>query len=468
VRWQVLATFVLINIVAAAATAAIVIFNAKRATEVEIAASISVAERLVQAKIDELGRTIPGGIMLEDLLVHVGPLRHIRLLITTASGRPVWLARSPSEAIGGADRPAPRWFAAMIEVDDLSREIPVLSFGRHIGTVVVIGDPRDEIAEIWADTANMAAVAVLVDISVILLLYFALGRVLTPLSALSEGLHQLERGRLTHRLAEPKSRELADLARRFNMLAGSLGLAQAENIRLNRRLMTAQEDERRLIAKELHDELGPCLFGLRANMASLDRLAADRSDADAGRMRDRMTMLAEIADRIQAVNRRLLQRLRPIALGDIPLSETLAALVSEFAQHEGAPQLAFHAPGLAQSYGDCIDLTLYRCLQEGLTNAVRHSRARAVEIRIEETAASPCGGGGEDRALRLMLQDNGRGITVGRPFGMGLTGMKERVQALGGAFAISAPPAGGTRLEFAFALEAADGIAAGAVAEQAE
>jgi two-component system sensor histidine kinase UhpB len=91
-----------------------------------------------------------------------------------------------------------------------------------------------------------------------------------------------------------------------------------------------------------------------------------------------------------------------------------------------------------------------------------------VEIRIEETAASPSGGGGEDRALRLMLRDDGRGIAVGRPFGMGLTGMKERVQALGGAFAISAPPAGGTRLEIAFPLEASEASAAGADAGQAE
>jgi two-component system sensor histidine kinase UhpB len=143
----------------------------------------------------------------------------------------------------------------MVRADNLSREVPVLSAGRRIGTVWVIGEPRDEIAEVWSDMSDLAVIAALVDISVILVLYFAFGRVLTPLSALSEGLRQLEHGRFGHRLIEPKAYELADLSRRFNALAGSLGLARTENITLNRCLVTAQEDERRLIAKELHDEL---------------------------------------------------------------------------------------------------------------------------------------------------------------------------------------------------------------------
>src|SRR5262245_14266405 len=89
VRWQVLATFLVINVIAAVATSAIVIFNAKRATEVEIEASIATAERLVRASIDDLSHDVPGGIMLGDLLTRIGPMRHVRLLISTPSGRPV-------------------------------------------------------------------------------------------------------------------------------------------------------------------------------------------------------------------------------------------------------------------------------------------------------------------------------------------------------------------------------------------
>lgn len=455
-RWQVLATFMLINMVAAAATASIVVYNAKRATEAEIGASIAVAERFVRTSIDNLDRTIPGGLFLGDLAGQIGPMRHVRLLISTVSGKPVWVARYSPDPGRPQQSPAPRWFASLVQVDDLSHEVPVLSGGRRIGTVMVIGDPRDEIAEVWSDMSDLAVIGGLVDLGVILVLYFAFGRVLTPLSALSEGLRELEQGRFQHRLTEPKAYELADLSRRFNALAGSLGHARTENIRLNRYLMTAQEDERRLIAKELHDELGPCLFGLRANMTSLDKLASDGPADRAGPVRDRVKILADIAERIQMVNRRLLHRLRPIALGDMPLADTLAALVAEFMRHDGAPKIDLQAQQLASSYGDCVDLTIYRCVQEGLTNVMKHSQSRSVGICIEDSFLASYSDGGCCRELRLTLKDDGRGI-AGAALGMGLTGMKERVQALGGSFAISGQAAGGTRLEIVLPSETPDG-----------
>lgn len=455
VRSQVLATFLVINIIAAGATAAIVIFNAKRATEVEIAASVATAERLVRASVDDLGHTIPGGLMLEDLLTRIGPMRHVRLLISTPNGKPVWLARLTSDGGDGKDHAAPRWFAAMINVDDLRREVPVVSSGVRIGTILVLGDPRDEIAEVWADMSSLGAMGLAVDLGVILILYFAFGRVLTPLSALSDGLRQLEEGRFRHRLPVPKTKELAGLAHRFNALAGSLGLARTENLELHRRLIEAQDDERRLIARELHDELGPCLFGLKANLGSLDRIAGALPPNEAARARERTAILAEIADRLQTVNRRLLQRLRPMALGAIPLVDAISALIPEFAQHENAPHFRFHPAHLAESYGDCVDLTVYRCLQEGLTNVVRHARAQVVDIRIEETPYTFFGEGEPVRSLQIAIRDDGSGISPDVRLGMGLTGMKERVEALGGRFSISALASGGTRLEVFLPLDGA-------------
>ncbi|WP_170937335.1 MULTISPECIES: LapD/MoxY N-terminal periplasmic domain-containing protein [Rhodomicrobium] len=212
-RWQVLATFILINLVAAIATASLVLFNAKRATEAEIAASVAMAERFVRASIDNFDRAIPGGLWLEDLPGRIGPMRHVQLLIATAGGTPIWQEHSPRGEARRHEAAAPRWFASMVRVDDLSREIPVMSGGRRIGTVLVTGEPEDEIAEVWSDMSDLAVVGILVDLAVILVLYFAFGRVLTPLSALSDGLRQLEHGHFRHRLAEPKARELADLAR---------------------------------------------------------------------------------------------------------------------------------------------------------------------------------------------------------------------------------------------------------------
>jgi two-component system sensor histidine kinase UhpB len=182
-------------------------------------------------------------------------------------------------------------------------------------------------------------------------------------------------------------------------------------------------------------------------MGSLDRMADDLPSGKSGRMRERLATLVGIVDRIQTANRRLLRRLRPAALGEIALADALAALVSESAQHDGAPRIELQCSGLAESYGECVDLTIYRCVQEGLTNALRHAQAKLLRLTIEECATLG--------ALELELLDDGCGIDPDLAPGMGLTGMKERVEALGGAFTISEAPAGGTRVGVSLPLELA-------------
>src|SRR5262249_12820368 len=165
------------------------------------------------------------------------------------------------------------WFQALMQVEDLRREVPVTTGARAVGTIVVTGQAADEINEIWQNVSDLALLALTLNAAVLGVLYFALGRVLHPLTRLAAGLRELQDGHLRHRLQRPPGRELADVTERFNALADSLAAARTDNARLNRRLVTVQDDERRQIALELHDELGPCLFGVRANVASIDRLA---------------------------------------------------------------------------------------------------------------------------------------------------------------------------------------------------
>jgi two-component system sensor histidine kinase UhpB len=141
------------------------------------------------------------------------------------------------------------------------------------------------------------------------------------------------------------------------------------------------------------------------------------------RVRDMMAII----ERLQTINRSLLNRLRPMALGHIPLRDLLADLVEERARQHADVALALTCGSLAPGYGEAIDLTVYRCVQEGLTNAIRHATPASVHVEIGETG---------DGRLRLAIRDDGRGIAPGTSRGFGLLGMEERVQALGGTFAI--------------------------------
>ena len=157
-----------------------------------------------------------------------------------------------------------------------------------------------------------------------------LGRVLDPLAHLSKGMLSLEDGHYATRLALPKVKELAVITQRFNTLAGALDTARDENSRLYRQLITVQEEERREIANELHDEAGPCLFGITANASSIQNLADQRPDKSSAEISRRVGEILSITERLKLLNRALLKKLRPIPLGRTKLAELLDELIAGF------------------------------------------------------------------------------------------------------------------------------------------
>ncbi len=199
--------------------------------------------------------------------------------------------------------------------------------------------------------------------------------------------------------------KLAAITDHFNALASALETARAENLRLNRQLITAQDDERRRTALELHDEVGPCLFGLKANASSIAGAAATLAVKDTQVIAERLRDTVVIVDHLQAINRTMLERLRPMALGYVPLTDMLGELVREQERRHGHISFRFGASGIERSYGDSIDLTIYRCLQESLTDAVRHAQAQHITIEFHVEA---------ERRLALTVRDDGCGFIPAR------------------------------------------------------
>ena len=186
---------------------------------------------------------------------------------------------------------------------------------------------------------------------------------------------------------------------------------------------------------------------MRANLESIGRLA-DRAEPDlAGRLRGRAATATDIVDRMQTLNRRLLRRIRPMALDHVPLGELLADLVAEFERHAPEHRFTLDAARLTRSYGEGVGLTIYRCAQEALTNAVRHAEARHVAVALSERTQ------GTSPGLCLVVEDDGVGIAPQAPAGYGLTGIEERIAALGGRWRIGPAPVGGTRVEIEIPAE---------------
>jgi len=441
-RARLMVVVVLINLVAAAISGAVIIHKARSATEVETAASLAVVEPLVAETLQALqDAPLPG--LFRTLALRFQGLRHVRVTLLDAGNRPA--GAGPQRE---GKRRAPRWFAALIAPPAQRHEVPLVLRGARIGTALVTAEPSDEIDEVWGYALALGLTGLSLSLAMLAILHVAFGRILSPLAQLAGGLTRLEQQDYGARVDRPDTRELAVIAARFNRLAGALGAARAANLRLHRRLLTAEEDERRRTALELHDEFGPCLFALEANSSSIARIAGTLDEPARGRLTQRTDDIAAIVKRVQTINRALLNRLRPAGLGQVPLARCLELLVREAARHHPEIGVEGRFAPLKDGYGDLVDLTIYRCVQEGLTNALRHAGAERVVVAVAEEA---------DGRLRLTVEDDGGGFgpqpgegpTEGQAEGFGegrgLAGMRERVEALGGHLAL-APRAPGTAL----------------------
>ena len=431
-RTRLVLVVLVIDAIAALVSCGVIILNARSAVQVEMHATLATVEPLVADTIQTLRTPSPES-LLHTLDLRFQALRHVRVAVLDAEGRRVGFAPSDTRR---DTREAPHWFARSIAPERQHQEVPIAVRGTRVGTAVITTEPLDEIDEIWGYARSLSLASLLLNLAVVGALYLAFGRVLKPLAGLAEGLTQLERHDYTARLDPPTSRELATITERFNKVAGALSEARAANGRLNRQLLTAQDDERRRTALELHDEFGPCLFALEANAASVTRLAQGAAEPDRIKLAARAGDIAAIVGQVQTLNRDLLNRLRPHALGEVPLSDCLNLLLRDFGRRHPGTVFTGRFEHLDGGYGDVIDLTVFRCIQESMTNAVRHGGARRVEAEAREERHPPGADGPGGGMLHIRVRDDGGGLPADHRIGLGLSGMSERVEALDGRFAI--------------------------------
>ena len=207
---------------------------------------------------------------------------------------------------------------------------------------------------------------------------------------------------------------------------------------LARRLITAQEDERLHLSRELHDEAGQALTALKLE---LEMVAEDLDD---DMLRQRIVHSAELAERTMEHIRRLAHGLRPPALDTLGLETSLQELCHEFGRRTGL-RVSF-VGDVPEEPPDEISISTYRILQEALTNVAKHAEATSVRITVGKSESSLC----------LLVIDDGVGFDAraeSSSGGMGLKGVRERVEQLGGRFDLSAQPGSGSRLSVCFDWE---------------
>lgn len=241
-------------------------------------------------------------------------------------------------------------------------------------------------------------------------------------------------------LAASDRRLLTDLARQIGMAAHAVRLAGALQ-RAREDLVTAREEERRRLRRDLHDGLGPELAAIAMlGDAARGALRHEPDEADA--------LLVELTEQARATIgnvRRLIHALRPPVLDDLGLLVALQALAMSLGI--SGPAIVIRAPKMLPSMPAAVEVAAYRIVQEAVTNAVKHAAARQCAIDLTWR--------GDVLAIRVV--DDGCGVPADRVAGVGLASMRERAEELGGRFEMMSGADGGTVVMVEFSLGRGDG-----------
>ncbi|WP_375413118.1 histidine kinase [uncultured Bradyrhizobium sp.] len=326
----------------------------------------------------------------------------------------------PENYVGGGRAKVPAWFVRLLALPETARSSPIVIEGRRVGNLVFEPDMGADIYEKWVGFLAILAAGTVLTVLTLSITFLTVDAALKPLRDLGAGLARLRDGQYTGRIAcsgPPEIRVSCDAA---NELAATLTHLNHENRNLLRKIVSIQDEERRDISRELHDELGPLLFAIRANViAMVDSGGTDHDNADSPSQKALQSVEA-----LQSTNRRILDRLRPLHIEELGLESSVRKLLRNFRPQVAGIEVIFDIDPALGSVDSVVAQTVYRVLQEGITNVLRH--AHATQMRL---VAKVSGG-----QVLVEISDNGVGMAADAVIGRGLTGMRERVRALGGTF----------------------------------
>ncbi|WP_213740869.1 histidine kinase [Bradyrhizobium sp. dw_411] len=403
---------------------------------------IRLAREFIETLVVSLNETADPDARLNQIIQDLNRLRHVS--ITRQEDTP---EVKPATTADRDDDPEPSsvpvWFVALVHPEKTAVNVPISIHGKP-GSLVITSHPDDEMNEIWDGIVTQLQVGSAIAAALFLLTMLVVNRALAPLQSLSHAMTHIEAGAYDTRVEPAGSPELAAICTRLNHLAATLGDAMEEKRRLAETAVSLQDAERKEIARELHDEFGPYLFALRAHASSLMR-TADLLEPHTDALRRHGDAILEQINALQQFNRRVLERLRPVGLAELGLSEAIGALLRLWGEsHPGVAIETTISKSLGET-GETAQLTIYRVIQEALTNVFRHAGATHVEITVTPAPARQAAGGAVDtNAIAVSVRDNGAGLPIDHKQGLGMIGMRERVLALGGTMTVASTDQGVT------------------------
>lgn len=432
----------LILIINFAAAGYFLVQNARQAVAAEMASSTQLARGLLINALPTLRFSNDLSERLTLIVDSVRHTRHIRAWFEDMNGQPLI---GQEERMAFFNKPdAPDWFIRVMEPEAVAFRRLITKGSQSFGYLVVEADPSDEVTEVWRDMQVLFILGGFFLTLILVLVYMALSQGLRPLGYLADALAKLETGDFTARVDTGAAKELSPIQIRFNHMASVLEKTMAENHALAGNMLTVQESERRDLARELHDELAPCLFGIRVDLAEIERIGIENKLAE---VEEKVSSVKLITSHIQSLVRKMLSRLRPMTLDDLGLTDALRDMLHNWRDRQPEIDWEWDFAGELNDLPDTQQVTVYRVVQECTTNCVRHAEASHVKVEVRR----------EKENIKVTVTDDGKGLDNNSVIkGFGLIGMRERVSALGGKIAFDTEEGLGLQVRVLIPLKGKD------------
>ncbi|MDY6981886.1 MAG: histidine kinase [Pseudomonadota bacterium] len=329
---------------------------------------------------------------------------------------------------------APQWFVEVLNIDRTSLE---QTLGVVDGdTITVRIDPGADINALWIDARDTLLQRTIGLLLFYLLSHVSIGIWLKTTQQIVDVLDDIVKGDFNRRVSHLTMPELDRIARKINHLVGVLGVSKSDNERLARQALTAKEQERRYFAQELHDSLGQAVSAIKAMAVSIAMRTRDTDAVTA----ESATRIEKISDTAYSSVRDLMSWLRPAILDELGLSHAVKHMVDEWNAHHDDTFCRLRLEGNVDDLKEEQKINVYRIVQEALTNAAKYADASYIDITL----------GGQE-VLSLIIIDDGVGFDQDKVvLGMGLSGIRDRVNMLQGSLTISSRPGKGTSIHVEF------------------
>lgn len=412
---------------------ALTVWQAHGAVIRELGAALALGRREIETTLDTLPPGTDPGDALRRQIVAFNGNRHVAASLFDGEGLPMSIS-VPAAPLG----PVPDWFVRGVAGVPATIRIDLPNGNWRARTVLLEGDPRNEALEAWTSLRDMVAVILALSLSAGLVTWWSISRALRPLDSLAAALRSVGGGEFAARLDDAGPPEIRLIAAAFNRMAGDLDLARERNRLLHRQLLTAQESERADIARDLHDDIGPLLFAITVDAAAAENgvLRQDRAGTLEAARGIRQTVQQAHA-RIRAI----INRLRPVGLAEFGIERAVENLVDFWRRRHPEVHFSLELERPAAA-GELVDVTAFRVIQEAVSNALQHGRPSRILVSMRPQGELACEHGG---TLLLSIVDDGRGDSQVTP-GFGLTGMRDRIEAVGGSLSVTAQQGQGYRV----------------------